>query len=95
MGLANASLMDYRAAIRDQKKAIKASDQSKVNHQALFQLGVTQRRVANGPLQEGEDRLQLLEQSVANLNSACQHNLTEPTYFNNRGLSYFEREEFE
>ena len=29
------------------------------------------------------------------MNSACQHNLTEPTYFNNRGLSHFEREEFE
>ena len=56
---------------------------------------MTQRRVANGPLEAGEDRMELLRQSVENLNNACQHNLTEPTYFNNRGLSQFEREEFE
>ena len=39
--------------------------------------------------------MQLLDQSVENLTKACQFNLTEPTYFNNKGLSQFEREDFE
>ena len=39
--------------------------------------------------------MSLLADSVANLNNACLLNLREPTYFNNKGLSQFEQEDFD
>ena len=50
-GLADASLMKYQNAIDDQEEAISLLDPSKV-YQAKFQLGVTQRRIANSMPEE-------------------------------------------
>ena len=60
-----------------------------------FQLGVTQRRIANSQADTDEDRAKNLKKSITNLALACTKAPTEPTYHNNLGLSYFESEQFD
>ena len=69
-GLANASLMRYEDAIQDQTAALEGLDQNK-QYQARFQLGVTQRRIANSKSDQEGDRATLLQSSIDNLRQAC------------------------
>ena len=56
----------------------------------MFQLGVTERRIANTDPGDGA-RVELLNSSILHLDTAVKLMPTEPTYHNNLGLSYFER----
>ena len=60
-----------------------------------FQLGVTQRRIANSQTDGTASREELLTKSIDNLKLACSLCPNEPTYSNNLGLSYFESEQFD
>jgi tetratricopeptide (TPR) repeat protein len=64
----------------------------------FFQLGVTERRIANDKRHDRETAQKFLKDSISHLENAIKANqtgTTEPTYFNNLGLSFFESELYE